>query len=203
MSSGTRRESCAACIATHRTRSWSWCSAHLVRQWIKGNYKDARWFAWVTGVPLLWLMYASGISGYWIVWDSLAQYVAVATTEWLDTLPLFGEPIARNFLHESTLSGRFFTLMVFIHIAVPLTMLFLMWVHIQRHMYPRVNPPRGLMIGTFGMLVVLSVVYPAVSQDKADLNRVVAQVGLDWFYLPCTRCWMSTPVKSCGRDWPA
>lgn len=157
---------------------------HLVRQWIKGNYKDARWFAWVTGVPLLWLMYASGISGYWIVWDRLAQYVALTTTEWLDALPLFGEPIARNFLHESILSGRFFTLMVFIHIAVPLTLLFLMWVHIQRHMYPRVNPPRGLMIGSFAMLMVLSVAYPAVSQDPANLNRVVAEVGLDWFYLP-------------------
>jgi len=158
--------------------------AHLVRQWIKGNYKDARWFGWITGVPLLWFMYASGISGYWIVWDELAQYVALTTTEWLDTLPLFGEPIARNFLHQSTLSGRFFTLMVFIHIAVPLIMLFLMWVHIQRHMYPRVNPPRGLMAGTFGMLIVLSLVYPAVSQDPADLNQVVAEVGLDWFYLP-------------------
>lgn len=157
---------------------------HLVRQWIKGNYKDARWFGWITGVPLLWFMYISGISGYWIVWDELAQYVALNTTEWLDTLPLFGEPIARNFLHESTLSGRFFTLMVFIHIAVPLTMLFLMWIHIQRHMYPRVNPPRGLMAGTFAMLVVLSVVYPAVSQEPADLNLVVGEVGLDWFYLP-------------------
>lgn len=158
--------------------------AHLVRQWVKGNYRDARWFAWITGVPLLWLMYISGISGYWIVWDELAQYVALATTEWLDTLPLFGEPIARNFLHESTLSGRFFTLMVFIHIAVPLTLLFLMWVHIQRHMYPRVNPPRGLMIGVSAMLLVLSVVYPAVSRDAANLNEVVAEVGLDWFYLP-------------------
>jgi quinol-cytochrome oxidoreductase complex cytochrome b subunit/coenzyme F420-reducing hydrogenase delta subunit/NAD-dependent dihydropyrimidine dehydrogenase PreA subunit len=157
---------------------------HLARQWIKGNYKDARWFGWVTGIPLLWLMYASGISGYWIVWDELAQYVALATTEWLDTLPLFGEPIARNFLHESTLSGRFFTLMVFIHIAVPLMLLFLMWVHIQRHMYPKVNPPRGLMIGAFSMLVVLSLAYPAVSQEPADLNRVVGEVGLDWFYLP-------------------
>ena len=158
--------------------------AHLLRQWIKGNYKDARWFAWVTGVPLLWLMYVSGISGYWIVWDELAQYVALTTTEWLDTLPLFGEPIARNFLHESTLSGRFFTLMVFIHIAVPLMLLFLMWVHIQRHMYPRVNPPRGLMVGTFAMLIVLSLAYPAVSQDRANLNQVVGAVGLDWFYLP-------------------
>jgi hypothetical protein len=46
--------------------------------------------------------------------------VAIATTEWLDALPLFGEPIARNFLDNATLSGRFFTLMVFLHIAVPL-----------------------------------------------------------------------------------
>lgn len=158
--------------------------AHLVRQWIKGNYKDARWFAWVTGVPLLWLMYISGISGYWVVWDELAQYVALTTTQWLDTLPVFGEPIARNFLHPTTLSGRFFTLMVFIHIAVPLSMLFLMWVHIQRHMYPTINPPRGLMLGTFAMLIVLSLAYPAVSQNPADLHRVVGEVGLDWFYLP-------------------
>ncbi|HEX2245171.1 MAG TPA: hypothetical protein VHH94_02625 [Gammaproteobacteria bacterium] len=39
---------------------------------------------------------------------------------WLDVLPLLGEPIARNFLDNVTLSGRFFTLMVFLHIAVPL-----------------------------------------------------------------------------------
>ena len=64
------------------------------------------------------------MSGYWVVWDELAQYVAVATTEWLDTLPLFGEPIARNFLHPGTLGSRFFTLLVFIHIFVPLAMLF-------------------------------------------------------------------------------
>ena len=70
------------------------------------------------------VLFAAGVSGYWVVWDELAQYVAVATTEWLDTLPLFGEPIARNFLHPSTLGSRFFTLLVFIHIFVPLAMLF-------------------------------------------------------------------------------
>ena len=31
-----------------------------------------------------------------MVWDTLAQYVALATTEWRDKLPIFGEPIARN-----------------------------------------------------------------------------------------------------------
>jgi hypothetical protein len=35
-----------------------------------------------------------------LVWDKLAQFVAIATTEWLDALPLFGEPIAHNFLDK-------------------------------------------------------------------------------------------------------
>jgi hypothetical protein len=71
-------------------------------------------------VVLLWFVFACDISGYWLAWDKLAQFVAIATTEWLDALPLFGKPIARNFLDNATLSGRFFTLLVFLHIAVPL-----------------------------------------------------------------------------------
>ena len=156
---------------------------HLLREFAMDRFRGPRWFAWLTGVPILWLVYASGISGYWVVWDQLAQYVAILTSEWLDTLPFFGEPIARNFIHDSTLSGRFFTLMVFIHIAVPLILLFIMWVHIQRHAYSKVNPPRGLAIGSLASLVVLSFVYPALSQGPADLGEVPSVVGLDWFYL--------------------
>ena len=98
-------------------------------------------------------------------------------------LPLFGEPIANNFLNNTTLSGRFFTLMVFIHIFAPLFMLLLMWVHIQRHAQAKVNPPRPLAIGTAVTLLALSLWKPAVSQGPADLDVVPAEVGLDWFYL--------------------
>nr|MDJ0929388.1 4Fe-4S binding protein [Gammaproteobacteria bacterium] len=83
----------------------------------------------------------------------------------------------------AALSNRFFTLMVFIHIAVPLIMLFLMWVHIQRYARPRMNPPRELAAGSLLALVVLSLVFPAVSQAPANLDRVVAVVDFDWFYL--------------------
>ena len=156
---------------------------HLVREFVMDRLHGPRWFAWVVGVPMIWLVFAAGISGYWVVWDKLAQYVALATSQWLDALPLFGEPIARNFIHDSTLSGRFFTLMVFIHIAVPLVLLFVMWIHIHRHAHAKVNPPRGLAIGTLAGLVVLSFVHPALSQGPADLDAVPAVVGLDWFYL--------------------
>ncbi|NOR19697.1 MAG: hydrogenase iron-sulfur subunit, partial [Xanthomonadales bacterium] len=139
--------------------------------------------AWFTGVPLIWLVFACGISGYWMVWDVLAQYIAIASTEWLDSLGIFGQSIARNFLNPNTLSGRFFTLMVFIHIAVPLFTLLVMWIHIQRHRDARVNPPVGLATGTLAMLLVLSFIEPAVSQPPANLDIVPAVIDFDWFYL--------------------
>lgn len=156
---------------------------HLLREFVMDRFRGPRWFAWVSGMALLWLLYASGISGYWVVWDKLAQYVAIATTEWFDALGIFGKPIARNFLNEATLSGRFFTLLIFIHIAAPLMLLFGMWVHIQRHMHPKVTPPRGLAAGCLAALLILSLWFPALSQGPADLDRVPSVVNLDWFYL--------------------
>ncbi|MGI9224116.1 MAG: cytochrome b N-terminal domain-containing protein [Woeseiaceae bacterium] len=156
---------------------------HIIREFSFDRLRGRRFFAWITGVPLLWFLYVCGISGYWLVWDQLAQYIAIATSEWLDTLPMFGEPIANNFLNSATLGNRFFTLMVFIHIFGPLFMLLLMWVHIQRHARARVNPPRSLAIGTAITLTVLSLVFPAVSQGPADLDVVPATVNFDWYYL--------------------
>ncbi len=156
---------------------------HLLREFAHDRMRGVRWFAWVTGLLLLPLIYACGVTGYWMVWDRLAQYVAQTTTEWLDALPLFAEPLARNFLDASHLSGRFFTLMAYIHIFAPLALLLFMWVHIQRHSGARVNPERGLAIGTLLMLTALSLTWPAMSQPAADLGTVAAVLPLDWFYL--------------------
>ena len=157
---------------------------HLLREFANDRYRGVRWFSWVIGVPILVLVYVAGITGYWMVWDELAQYVAITSTEWLDRLPIFGEPIARNFLAPSSLDDRFFTLMVFIHIAVPLIALVFLWIHLQRIAKPRINPPRGLAIGSLVALLALALVHPATSHAPADLARVPAELGLDWFYLP-------------------
>ncbi len=156
---------------------------HIVREFSLDRMRGNRWFAWFTGIPLLWFIYAAGITGYWLVWDMLAQYVAITTAEWLDSLPFFGGSIAANFADSTKLSARFFTLIMFIHIAVPLVMLFLMWVHIQRHAQARQNPPRGLAVGTLATLTLLSLVYPATSHEAADLAVVPVELDLDWFYL--------------------
>ncbi|HSR62713.1 MAG TPA: 4Fe-4S binding protein [Gammaproteobacteria bacterium] len=156
---------------------------HMLREYSLDRFHGPRAFTWIIGVMSLLFIYASGITGYWIVWDKLAQYIAISTSEWLDTLPLFGESIARNFLHDTTLSGRFFTLFVFIHIAAPLILLLFMWMHIQRITMPKVMLPRYLATGILLMLLALSLFYPATSQGPAELDKAVTTVGLDWYYM--------------------
>ncbi|MCB1686624.1 MAG: cytochrome b N-terminal domain-containing protein, partial [Pseudomonadales bacterium] len=156
---------------------------HLLREFVLGRFHGVRWFSWFSGVPLIWLMFAAGIGGYWLVWDRLAQYIAIATTEWIDWLPIFGDALSRNFLSDKTLSDRFFSLLVFLHIALPLFLLLGMFIHIKRIKQARSNPPRALMIGVLAMLIVLSIVKPAVSMGPADLSTTVALVDFDWFYL--------------------
>jgi coenzyme F420-reducing hydrogenase delta subunit/quinol-cytochrome oxidoreductase complex cytochrome b subunit/NAD-dependent dihydropyrimidine dehydrogenase PreA subunit len=156
---------------------------HLVQEWIRGHAKGFRWFSWVTGVLLIGLAYASGIGGYWLVWDELAQFSLIATTEWLDWLPIFGDPLTRNFLAPESVGDRFFSLLIFLHIGIPLALLAGMWIHIQRISRPVTNPPRLLAWGTVATLVGLSLAYPATSHAPADLARVPAALDLDWFYL--------------------
>ena len=157
---------------------------HFARHFVFGHHRGFRWFSWVSGVALLGLVYVSGINGYMLPWDRLAQFVVTATTEWLDALPIFNGTLARNFLDASSVNDRLFSLLSFMHIGLPLGVLALLWVHTQR--VPRANtqPPRAIAAGIVAMLLALSVVKPALSQGVAELGSVPQTIGLDWFYLP-------------------
>ena len=157
---------------------------HLVRHFTFGRHQGFRWFSWVSGVALLWLAYASGINGYMLPWDRLSQFVVTSTTEWLDVLPVIGGSMTRNFVANANVTDRLFSLLSFIHIGLPLTLLAVLWIHTQRTPGAKTNPPRPLMIGTLASLTVLSLVKPAVSQAPADMATLVATVDFDWFYLP-------------------
>lgn len=157
---------------------------HMLVEFATGRYRGARWFSWFTGIPLLWMVFPLGITGYWLVWDTLAQYIALATSELLDALPIFTDPMARNFLTPESLSDRFFTLLAFLHlIGIPIFLVFGIWFHLLRITRPRVNPPLRLAMGSLAMLLALSLVRPALSHVPADLTVAPHVLAFDWFYL--------------------
>jgi len=166
---------------------------HIIKEFFYDRYRSKRWFTWITGVPLVWLLIPLGVTGYWLVWDGLAQYVALSSAELIDGIPIFTDSMARNFLSVESLSDRFFTLMAFLHlIGLPLFLVLGIWLHVIRINRPVINPPRTLIVGTLLAMLVLSLVYPALSQGPADLTRVPQSVGLDWYYLtvyPLIQMW--------------
>ena len=119
----------------------------------------------------------------WMAWDKLAQYSIVATMEWFDWLPIFGEPLSQSFVSQEVLNDRFFSLISFSHATFPLFVLFLLWIHIMRISKPVVNPRRRLALGMLLAMLVLSLVKPAVSQGPADMGIEPRNIGIDWFYL--------------------
>ena len=154
---------------------------HLVRELLHGHWRSFRRFSWLSGVPLIWLVYASGLGGYWLVWDQLAQFSITATAEWLDWLPLGTTPIVRNFIVP--LDDRFFSLLVFLHIGIPLLLLAGMWVHIQRVSHARTSPPRPLGGAVLMTLIAASVLHAATSHPPADPGTLQTRLDLDWLYM--------------------
>ncbi len=156
---------------------------HLLREFALGRFTGARWFPWVTGVPLLWLIYISGVGGFWLVADELAQFSLVATAEWVDWLPLAGLSMVRNFLDSGQISDRFFSLLIFLHIGAPLILLLGMWIHIQRVVRADVNPARPLALGLTAAMSVLALGWPVASTGPLDFGRVAHELPIDWFLL--------------------
>jgi len=169
---------------------------HLLRHFVFDHYRSFRAFSWITGVVLLWMVYASGINGYMLPWDRMAQFVTIATAEWLDGLPVFSGNLIRNFIFPEAITDRFFSLLQFMHIGIPLAVMVALWIHTQRVPRAKTSPPRPFAIAVMGTLLVLSAIKPAVSQGPADFGEVPVSLDFDWFYLavyPLLYVW--TPMK--------
>ncbi len=173
--------------------------AHLAREWLLGRCTGFRRFSWITGVPLIPLAFVCGIGGFWLNWDRLGQFSAIATAEWLDALPFLASPLARNFL-GGAVSDRLFSLFVFVHLGVPLLLVFGLWFHIQRISRAAVFPPRALALGSSAALLALALAWPVRSQGPADLRLVPQALSLDWFLLFIHPL---TDATSAGAVWAA
>jgi ferredoxin len=165
-------------------------AVHVLRMLVQGRSYGPRALAWLSGLVLLLLLFVSGWTGYVMVWDSHALALAAEGARLLDLLPIFAEPLSRTFVGERPLPGAFFFLNLFLHIAVPVGMAGLLFVHVSRLSRPQLLPPAALGAALCAGLFALSLAWPAPLPPQADPLALVPHVPLDLFYafwLPATR----------------
>ena len=156
---------------------------HALRVFILKRYRFWRAFAWVTGVATLWLIWISGIFGYLMVWDMKAQFIAFLSARFLESLPVLGIPVGLNFAVEKLLSDQFFYIVLFIHFSSIVVITLLLGLHVDRISRPEITPPRPILWSVLAVLLVISIVKPAVSDAMANLKRLPMDISLDVFYM--------------------
>lgn len=163
---------------------------HLFRMYAQGRSWGPRALAWTSGVVALGLLFVCGLTGYVMVWDAFGQLLAQEGARMLDSLPILSEPLGRAFTGEQELAGAFFFINLFAHIAIPLGLGLVLWVHVSRVARPTLLPPRRLLWALVGGLVALAIVWPATLAAPADAFRLPDMVPVDAlfaFWLPLVR----------------
>jgi ferredoxin/coenzyme F420-reducing hydrogenase delta subunit len=155
---------------------------HVLRLFAQGKTWGPRVLAWITGVLLTGMMFVSAVTGFVLVWDAFGQKLAVAGARMLRLLPLFPEPPDRAFVGDAPVPAQFFFMNLFLHVAVPLGMVFFLWLHTARLARAAWFPERRVMLVALAGFVLLSLAWPAPLPPKADLLAIPGRIATDWFY---------------------
>jgi ferredoxin len=165
-------------------------AVHALRMFAQSRSWGPRAMAWMTGVVLTGVFLICGWTGYVMVWDVQAQVMAMELARLVDVLPILSEPMSRAFVGERPLPSAFFFMNLVLHVALPIGLGLLLWLHVARTARPGLLPARGLMWGIFSLLFGASVLWPVALAPEADVFRLPGPAEYDFFYsfwIPVTR----------------
>ena len=157
---------------------------HGGKMLLNDRFWGPRWIGWGTGLSLMALVWITGATGYWLVWDAQALVLSVTTARFLDVTPFFTEPIVQTFVRNDAIQKFLFFIVLFIHITIPLLIGAMYWLHVMRLARARFFPPRVVLWVTGAALIVASLLRPALSGPAADPAVLPGAVPVDWFYFP-------------------
>ena len=155
---------------------------HILQLLAQGKTWGPRTLAWISGVILLGALIVSTVTGYVMVWDAHGQYVAIAGLKLIDVLPILGDEVGLAFSGKSPLPASFFFMNLFLHVAIPLLMVFGMWVHTARLARTVWFPTKPIFYGALIGLTVLALIVPAPLIEKADLTQQTGRIPVDLWY---------------------
>jgi ferredoxin len=156
---------------------------HAARMVVARKFTGPRWLAWVTGVGLLALVWFIGWTGFWLVWDGPAREIAVASMGFLDTFPIFGEPLGRQFVADRLVPSLLFFVVFFLHMLLPLGIAVGLFLHLSRLKSTRLLPDRRLSLAMVAGLALAALAVPAPLDPPAAMAEKPEAFTVDAWYL--------------------
>lgn len=155
---------------------------HVLHLMAQGKTWGPRTLAWISGVVLLLSLFISAWTGYVMVWDRHGQVVVEAGAKVLRVFPFLRDELGTAFSGRQPLASSFFFMNLFLHVAVPLGMVFCTWVHTARLARTVWFPIRPVFYGSLFALILMSLALPAVLLPEANLLGAVGRTEADWFF---------------------
>ncbi|MDX2085934.1 MAG: cytochrome b N-terminal domain-containing protein [Candidatus Melainabacteria bacterium] len=133
---------------------------HMFRVWFTDRFREYRILPWLTGVIIISLMLIIGLTGYMLIWDQEAKTLTEATFSLMSRLPLIGDWLVSLLLVDGKLQDNTLTKIMFLHFAIPVLLMFLLFLHYMRITRPVTTPPLALIVLLFGGVVLVSGLAP-------------------------------------------
>jgi cytochrome b6 len=180
---------------------------HFVTVLFARAYRRPRELTWISGVLLMFVVAASGFSGYLLPWNELSYYATLVGTQIPGTLPVVGDFLVRLLRGGDQLTGETLTRFFAAHVMfAPLAMGLLLAIHVLFTRIRGLSVPIGvrkqdvrdrrpffsefllveacLWLLLFGVIVTLAVFFPAGIGVKADLLKSAPRgIKPEWYFL--------------------
>jgi quinol-cytochrome oxidoreductase complex cytochrome b subunit len=174
---------------------------HLLRVWFTDRFREYRIVPWLTGVVLLSILFFVGMTGYLMIWDQEAVTLTYLTVNLLKQFPIIGTGLAQFLLGGNTVTDYTLTKFMFMHLAIPVLMMFFLWLHYLRITRPVTNAPLALNMMMLGGLFLVVALVPVGLSAAPNLSEMATNIDINILY--AWPQWLLTQGWSTGAVWLA
>lgn len=157
---------------------------HGWRTFFQDRFRGPRWLAWVTGVGMAVVVWAIGITGYWLIWDERAMVLNQSLFKVLGNFKSGQAFIVDYLVGEAAGTGWVFMLIVIVlHLGLSALVAYFLWLHLKRMSRAKWLPPRYWMAISIFVILLAAALFPVGMLPPLNPTQLPAEAPIDLFYL--------------------
>jgi len=157
---------------------------HGWRTFFQDRFRGPRWLAWITGVGMAVVVWAIGITGYWLIWDDRTQILNQSLFKILDNFKGGQAFIVDFMVGDAAGTGWVFMMIVIVlHLGLSALTAGVLWMHLKRMSRAKWLPPKYWMAISVFVLLLSAALFPLGMLPQLNATQLPEQAPIDLFFL--------------------